>query len=306
MSKDINNNIDLSIPKVQDRLELLGYNLGSEAKQGLYGEKTAIAVAAFKHSAHLPQNDVLDQETWIALVDASLQLGERTLFLHMPHFEGRDVRSLQIALSSLGFACNNDGVFGPNTERALRDFQQNVAIEANGICAEKTVLAIERLRHAWDGKRGVFIEGRNLGYTRAAEVLETTAICVFGTDKTTRSIADKISNLALATTPRSQVVSAAFLANGPSKDMLMVGIYNIQTNHEDFSIDPKELIPLVSKDDVEGLVLMFRAALGSSSGMGKRINIDIQVEPDSGKNISSRQEQYCAIAILDALCAVFV
>jgi peptidoglycan hydrolase-like protein with peptidoglycan-binding domain len=310
MNTSINSSADLSIHDVQQRLELLSYSLGDESKQGLFGENTAAALAAFKRSVHLPSNDILDKETWAALLDASLTLGERALYLHMPHFEGRDVQQLQTALASLGFANNCDGVFGPNTERALRDFQTNMAIEANGICADETVRAVERLRHAWEGKRGVIIEGRDLGYTRASEVLETTSICVFGTNKTTRSIANRISNLAQATTAHAKVVSAAFLANGPSSDMLMVGLTSNDSNdstdqNNAAAKQPGSAAVAVYASD-ETLPARVQSALDSCAPKNRRITIQIDTKPNAdGETLNTRQEQHCAIVILDALCAAF-
>ncbi|MDR2672840.1 MAG: peptidoglycan-binding protein [Coriobacteriales bacterium] len=293
---------DLSVQDVQQRLELLGYDLGDEAKRGLYGEKTAAAVADFKASVHLEQNDALDQQTWTALIDASLALGDRALYLHMPHFHGRDVRLLQDALASLGFACNNDGVFGPNTERALRDFQYNSGLEPSGILDTGSIAAIARLKHAWEGKRGVIIEGRTLGYARAASVLETTPICVFGTSKSARSIADRISNLALATTPQSKVVSAAFMTTAPSKDMFLIGLNLAQTGVMEAS---STSIPMFSLSADRGLAARIAGVLKARSASDKRIVIEIMAASTNKRALSSAQEQQCAITILDALCTVF-
>ena len=59
------------------------------------------------------------------------ELGDRTLYLHAPHFRGDDVRALQRKLNALGFdAGREDGVHGPRTDRAVREFQRNVGEEA--------------------------------------------------------------------------------------------------------------------------------------------------------------------------------
>ncbi|MDR3135960.1 MAG: peptidoglycan-binding protein [Coriobacteriales bacterium] len=302
---------DLSIQDVQSRLQVLGYNLGTEAASGIFGSRTSASLAAFKRAAHLPEGDSLDLQTWQALVDASLDLGDRVLYLHMPHFQGRDVKILQEALSSLGFAVNDDGVFGPTTERALRDFQQNIGLEASGILRADSVLAISRLRHAWEGKRGVILEGRCLGYTRAAEVLETTPLCVFGTGKTTRSIADRISNLALATTPASQVVSAALLANDPGSEMFLVGLSlpMPEAKHTHARLEGSEAaIPQVCLHSFAAgndLPAQISAILHSRAVDTRRINIEIGIVPTTHQTLTAAQEQQCAIVILDALCLAF-
>ena len=45
---------------------------------------------------------------------------------------GDDVRAMQTVLAKLGFDCGRaDGIFGPNTLRALTEFQQNYGITAD-------------------------------------------------------------------------------------------------------------------------------------------------------------------------------
>jgi N-acetylmuramoyl-L-alanine amidase len=47
---------------------------------------------------------------------------------------GDDVQAMQTVLAKLGFDCGRaDGIFGPNTLRALTEFQQNYGIVADGI-----------------------------------------------------------------------------------------------------------------------------------------------------------------------------
>ncbi|MDR2109191.1 MAG: peptidoglycan-binding protein, partial [Coriobacteriales bacterium] len=215
---------DLSLLEVQRRLGLLGYDLGDEAKTGIYGERTATALRAFKLRTHLSQSDVLGQATWAALVDASRTLGERPLYLHMPYFVGHDVYVLQSALLTMGFYCNVDWAFDPLTERALREFQRNLALRDDGIADDATFQAIIRLRHVWEGKAGSVGGMRRLKPVRAVEVLESVALCVFGTNATTRSIADRISNLAQATTQGARVLSASSLGKPPDASMVLAGL----------------------------------------------------------------------------------
>lgn len=60
---------------------------------------------------------------------------------------GDDIQSMQTVLAKLGFDCGRaDGIFGPNTLRALTEFQQNYGITADGICGVNTIRALERTR----------------------------------------------------------------------------------------------------------------------------------------------------------------
>jgi N-acetylmuramoyl-L-alanine amidase len=89
---------------------------------------------------------VCDTTTWTALVEASWQLGDRSLFLRSPHLRGDDVAELQRRLAQLGFDCGRvDGIFGPDTLRALTELQTNSGLVSDGICGPTTVAAIVRL-----------------------------------------------------------------------------------------------------------------------------------------------------------------
>ena len=177
------NNADITLvpgasgPAVRDvhaRLQTLGLNqavglvvdLGDEANTGVFGPRTAQTVAAFRQSMGLSAGDEVARDTWTALVDATFTFGDRLLYLRLPHFHCCDVHTLQTALSSLGFSCASDGIFGAYTERAVREFQQNAGINSDGIVWDSTFSAILRLRHAWEGKDPLSTEARALGFAR--------------------------------------------------------------------------------------------------------------------------------------------
>lgn len=87
-----------------------------------------------------------DEHTWLALVEASWSLGDRSLYLTSPNLRGDDVAELQTRLARLGFdPWRVDGIFGPHTAEALADFQANCGLTADAVCGPITVRALLRV-----------------------------------------------------------------------------------------------------------------------------------------------------------------
>jgi N-acetylmuramoyl-L-alanine amidase len=59
---------------------------------------------------------------------------------------GDDVAALQARLTEMGFNTGRvDGIFGPQTESAVKEFQQSVGIKVDGKCGPATIIALIRL-----------------------------------------------------------------------------------------------------------------------------------------------------------------
>jgi N-acetylmuramoyl-L-alanine amidase len=112
----------------------------------VFAASTERAVAEFQGARGLHVHGRCDEPTWTALVEASYQLGDRTLVLSAPNMRGDDVGALQSVLARLGFDCGRvDGILGPTTTRALEDFQRNCGLTPDGICGPETVRALDVL-----------------------------------------------------------------------------------------------------------------------------------------------------------------
>lgn len=286
-----------AVEDVQRRLRVLGYEL---AVDGVYLDRTQEAVRAFREKAGLPAGDSVDERTWSALVDASFSLGDRVLYLRMPYFHGGDVRSLQTILNVLGFLSGDlDSIFGAHTERAVREFQASVGLTDDGIAGPATFDAIERLRHAWEGKTPASapVEG-HMGFARAAEALSRVDVCFYGLDATCRKIAARISNLARATTPDARVVSADALVGVPPAGTLMIGI----APDTDRS---RGGVPVLELTQDFAFAKRLRIALDSARRSSGRIVIAVAhrgVGADGEPIEGERWEQHVAVVLLDAFC----
>ena len=67
---------------------------------------------------------------------------ERLLLLQTPFMQGSDVKAVQEALMKAGVQINDDGVFGPRMEEAIRQFQTRHGLKADGIVGPATRLAL--------------------------------------------------------------------------------------------------------------------------------------------------------------------
>jgi N-acetylmuramoyl-L-alanine amidase len=132
---------------VQQRLSALGYSVAADELTGYFGASTEAALRAFQELRHLRVDGLLGADTWLQLVEAGFRLGDRTLYLHAPPFRGDDVRELQRKLNALGFdAGKQDGVYGPMTDQAVREFQRNVGDDPDGIVGLHAIATVERMR----------------------------------------------------------------------------------------------------------------------------------------------------------------
>ncbi|MEU6641489.1 N-acetylmuramoyl-L-alanine amidase [Saccharomonospora sp. NPDC046836] len=117
------------------------------------------AVRAFQQRRGLITDGIVGPATYRALRGSSYHLGSRPLaYLISSPVHGDDVFALQERLTELGYdAGRPDGGFGPQTERALRNFQRDYGLVVDGICGSATVRALRQLSPRARGGRPVFL-----------------------------------------------------------------------------------------------------------------------------------------------------
>ena len=136
------------------RLAAAGFAGGGDPDT--FDTDTVLAVRRFQASRRLVEDGVVARQTWAALVEADYRLGDRMLYLRSPMTRGDDVTDLQQRLGSLGFDAGYvDGIFGPDTERAARDFQANQGVTPDGVVGPDTVTALQRLSGRRSGEKTI-------------------------------------------------------------------------------------------------------------------------------------------------------
>lgn len=284
-----------AVEDIQRRLLALGYDLGRTGVDGVFLGATAEAVRSFQEAHGLDEDGVVGDATWSALVDAGFTIGDRMLYLRLPHFHGSDVHTLQRALNVLGFACGvADGIFGAYTEHAVREFQRNTALPADGIVGSDTVRTLLNLRHVWEGKEESAHSGAHIGAARTAEVLERAEIWVVGDDEPGRRVAKRVVNLAHATT------SCALMRLLGEDEEPPFGGAVLHVCGRGVARDVPGR-PVVSAHDLATLAARLVTAFSALTDADR----DVVVELGEPMRVQEQEEQRMAVVLLDAVCASF-
>lgn len=128
-------------------LGLLSAEHAGPPEHAPYDPAVEHAVSTFQQQRGLITDGVVGPATYRALKDATYQLGARPLaYLVSSPVSGDDVATLQERLLELGYdAGRPNGVFGAQTEAALRNFQRDYGLTVDGICGAETVRALRQL-----------------------------------------------------------------------------------------------------------------------------------------------------------------
>lgn len=285
-----------AVEDIQRRLRTLGYDLGPTGIDGVFFGLTADAVRSFQQENGLAEDGLVGDETWSALVDATFTLGDRMLYLRVPYFHGHDVGLLQEALNALGFACGVvDRIFGPYTEHAVREFQRNTGLVADGIAGEETLQAVNALRHVWEGKGSQAHSAARAAQVRACDGLSRKRLTVGGLDEAGTKVAERVANLALAANP-----DALISVSGPGESVPADSVTVLQIcGHGMTSASIGR--PVVRVEPAETLVERLLTAVASV----RSECAEIVVELDDPIAEDERGQQRAAVRLLDAVCAVF-
>lgn len=138
------------VAEIRSKLGALGF-LGdpsaTEHDDAVFDDACDRAVRGFQQERGLRVDGIVGPETYRALDEARWRLGDRVLSHGASRlFVGDDVAELQHRLLQLGFDPGRcDGMFGSRTEAALREFQRNIGLPADGTCGPRTLKALHRL-----------------------------------------------------------------------------------------------------------------------------------------------------------------
>jgi N-acetylmuramoyl-L-alanine amidase len=133
--------------EVADRLFRVGHLANPRRAGAVFDDELAEAIRHFQQDQGLLVDGVVNDETYQRLEEARWELGDRVLFRSSGKLmAGDDVADLQTKLAELGFETGRvDGLFGRNTENALKEFQRSMGLTQDGICGSVIYKALGQL-----------------------------------------------------------------------------------------------------------------------------------------------------------------
>ena len=110
-------------------------------------------IRSFQQSRGLSITGFVDAVTARALEEAKWKLGDRSLNLQStPLMRGDDVAAIQSRLTEMGFDCGRvDGIYGPRSESAVKEFQRSPGLVVDGKCGPETIIGLLRLSRIVSG-----------------------------------------------------------------------------------------------------------------------------------------------------------
>lgn len=142
------------VTEVRERLAQLGF-LPADTEVGIdvFDASVESALRVFQQSRGLTVDGIAGPQSLRRLEEARWTIGDRVLTYAPSHLlHGEDIAQLQQRLLELGFALDRvDGVFGKNTDKAVREFQLNVGLEVDGIAGPEVFQALARLARTVSG-----------------------------------------------------------------------------------------------------------------------------------------------------------
>ena len=120
------------VKDLQEALEALGFSPGKI--DGIFGAATEKAVKAFQASVGIDADGIVGPITWLNIDEA-----DQSEPILKKGSKGLPVRRLQSRMTAAEFDTGGvDGRFGAKTEKAVKELQEQAALEVDGIVGPAT------------------------------------------------------------------------------------------------------------------------------------------------------------------------
>jgi N-acetylmuramoyl-L-alanine amidase len=212
------------VAEVRARLHRLG--LLSRGEGDHFDDDVDVAVRHFQQERGLPVDGVVGPQTYRRLEEARWRLGDRVLqFLPGHAMVGDDVVTLQERLTGLGFSPGRiDGIFGRNTDHAVREFQLNVGLRTDGTAGPETFRALARLTRTVSGGASTLLREQQAFEVLRTGVTHKVVVIDAGPDQVRRGHAgsglseqDIVADIAARVEGRLAALGTTVLVTGPAR-----------------------------------------------------------------------------------------
>lgn len=178
------------VSEVRERLARIG--LISQPGGDVFDDAVDGAVRRFQQERGITVDGIVGPVTFRRLEEARWRLGDRVLAYTPGHLgTGDDVLELQRRLISLGFDPGRpDGIFGVLTDRAVREFQRNVGVDADGTCGPATFRAFERLTRTIGGGRSEDLREQMQFFSGSGSIADKVIVLDPGDGRTSGGLAE--------------------------------------------------------------------------------------------------------------------
>jgi N-acetylmuramoyl-L-alanine amidase len=212
------------VAEVRARLHRLGLLVLGEGDG--FDADVDVAVRQFQQERGLPVDGVVGPQTYRRLEEARWRLGDRVLqFLPGHAMVGDDVVTLQERLTGLGFSPGRvDGIFGRNTDHAVREFQLNVGLRTDGTAGPETFRALARLTRTVSGGASTLLREQQAFEVLRTGVTHKVVVIDAGPDLVRRghvgsglSEQDIVADIAARVEGRLAALGTTVLVTGPAR-----------------------------------------------------------------------------------------
>lgn len=140
------------VKELQTLLKKAGYDIGNTGADGIFGQDTHEAVMAFQKNNKLAVDGLAGKGTMAKLKEVTTKKATKSYMSKGD--KGNNVKELQTLLNKAGYKCGTaDGIFGNDTDKAVRAFQKAQKLTVDGKAGASTMAKLKAVANKPKAKK---------------------------------------------------------------------------------------------------------------------------------------------------------